>query len=145
MITASGRTGLFPGTGGAGFAIPSNDALGIVRDIRAGDESSTIVIGEAGFIGVRVRPLTPDLATEYGLHVTQGALVIDAVQGMPAANAGIGEGSVVTSVDGTTVDTVDELGPLLHQHHPGDTVNVTWIDASGSHNADVTLVAGPAV
>ena len=37
------------------------------------------------------------------------------------------------------------LTTALHKHHPGDKITVGWLDASGqTHQASVTLVAGPA-
>jgi S1-C subfamily serine protease len=145
MITASARSG-FPDTAsGVGFAIASNRALSVVNQVRAGDESGSIVIGPAGFLGVQVRSLDPQTADRLGLGVTSGALVIGVVPGTPAARAGIPQFAVITLVGGQAVRSAPSLGPALHSHEPGDQVSVTWVDRQGTHTVTVVLIAGPAV
>ena len=62
----------------------------------------------------------------------------------PAAAAGIRAGDTITAVDGTTVRTSAALRRAVAAHSPGDSVGVTWTDASGtSHTATVTLADGP--
>jgi len=47
-------------------------------------------------------------------------------------------------VGGQSVASSADLRFALQRHSPGDSVSVTWIDASGSqHTATVQLVAGP--
>jgi len=73
-----------------------------------------------------------------------GAAVAGVVSGSPADQAGLSRGDVITSVDGTTVDTPTTLTDLLARHHPGDQVSITWIDQTGqSRTAKVALVDGP--
>src|SRR5204862_336321 len=55
MITAGSRSGFGLQTPSAGFAIPSNAALDIANEIRAGRSSPSIIIGPSGFLGVVVR------------------------------------------------------------------------------------------
>ena len=40
---------------------------------------------------------------------------------------------------GKTITNADELGTAIRSHSPGDRVSVTWVNASGSHSATVTL------
>jgi S1-C subfamily serine protease len=132
-------------TTGVGFAIPIDQAMGIVNEIRAGHESSTILLGERGFIGVAVQPV--DAATAQDLHLgsANGALVSGVKDGSPAAQVGITSPSVITKIDGRPVDTLDELGTAIHAKTPGEQLEVTWVDAQGEHTATLTLAAGPAV
>jgi S1-C subfamily serine protease len=116
------------------YAIPINKAVGIADQIEAGTETSKIHIGLPAFLGVGLDAQTTDRA-----------LISSALDGGPAAGAGITAGSVVTAVDGTHIGTAASLKPALQKHQPGDKVSITWTDASGSsHTATVTLVAGPA-
>ena len=148
MITAAARSdfakwGFY--TPGSHFEIRSNDALGIVREIQSGNESPTIIIGPAGFLGVGVQDLDSEAAARLGLNVTSGALVLNVSPGMPAESAGITQQSVITAIDGQRVSSADTLGTAIHRHDPGDQIRVTWVDQSGSHTATVRLIAGPAV
>jgi S1-C subfamily serine protease len=144
MITASARS-QFGQESSVGFAIPSNNALDVVRQVRSGDSSSSVIIGEPGYLGVEVRDLDSQSASQLGLGITSGALVVGVVTGMPADGVGIRQNAVITEVDGKPIGSADDLGPALHQHKPGESVRVTWVDSSGTHSATVNLVSGPAI
>lgn len=140
MITAASRTQSFEQASQRGFAIPVNDAVVVVNQIRSGQETSKVIIGPAGFIGVEVRNPAPSDS------VRSGALVLGVIPGTPAAKAGITAGSVITEVDGTKIDSADALAPVVHAHDPGERIKVSWLDRNGnSHSQTITLIAGPAV
>ena len=64
--------------------------------------------------------------------------------GSPAESAGLQAGDTITAIDGNSVQTVDDIIAALDSHHAGDTVQVTWTDASGQRQgASIKLVAGP--
>jgi S1-C subfamily serine protease len=132
-------------TTGVGFAIPIDAALQIVDQIRAGNGSSDILLGERGFIGVAVEPLDAGTASQLGLGDTNGALVTGVKDGSPAATAGMTAPSVIRAIDGRTIANVDELGSAIHSKTPGQQIQVTWVDAQGQHTATLTLSSGPAV
>jgi S1-C subfamily serine protease len=83
-------------------------------------------------------------ANSFGGATGSGAAVLGVVSGTPAAQAGLVQGDVITSVGGQSVDSASALSSVLAQHHPGDSVQVVWSDASGqAHSATVTLATGP--
>ena len=130
---------------GTGFAIPINNAIGIVNEIRAGHGSSEILLGERGFMGVAVQPVDPAAAAQLGLGDTSGVLVAGVQPGSPAAKVGMTAPAVIRSIDGQAINTTDELGTAIHSKVPGEQIQVTWIDQQGQHSASVTLSSGPAV
>ena len=143
MITAGNDHTESTGGPTVGFAIPIDTALAVVDQIHSGTETGTILLGERGYLGVAVRPL--DETTAQRLGVTSGAMVVGLDTDSPAGAAGMTTPAVIRSIDGQPVPSIDELGPLLHSHVPGDSVTVDWVDASGTHSASVTLIGGPAV
>lgn len=144
MITA-GSTGRFSRTQSrVGFAIPSNSTLDVVNQVRSGRGSSTVFIGQTGFLGVGGQTLDDATAAQLGLRITSGALVTTVQQGSPAEQAGITKNSVITAIDGKAIDSWTALGPAIHVHKPGDRMQVKWVDQSGTHSATVTLISGPA-
>jgi S1-C subfamily serine protease len=146
MITAGQSVGRRTTATTVGFAIPTNTALTVVNQIRSGQATSEVILGQVGYIGVQVTDLTPSMAAQLGLSATSGALVTGVVAGSPAANAGIGRYSLITSAAGVTVDSSATLGAALHSHKPGDRVDVTWVDSTGvTHTASITLGTGPAI
>jgi len=151
-------------TASAGFAIPITKALNVAKQIASGDASSTIVIGTPGLLGVEVAAVDAgsfpgkgfggfggaggfgdSAGGSTGSSITQGATVAGVVSGSAAATIGLSVGDVITAVDGHTVSSAAGLSNVLDATHSGDTVSVTWTDASGtSHTADATLGTGPA-
>jgi S1-C subfamily serine protease len=116
-----------------GFAIPINDALSISQQIEKGIATSSIHIGYPGFLGVSVLPSS------------SGALVQGALQGGPAARAGIGAGDKITRVNDTTITNSTQLRKTVSAYQPGSRVSVTYTDPNtGRHTVSVTLATGPA-
>ncbi|MCP9965568.1 S1C family serine protease [Actinomadura madurae] len=92
-----------------GYAIPSDRALEIARQIQRGEASSTVHIGRTAMLGVKVR-------SNGG---SPGALVTELVPGSPAATAGIPVGAAIVTLGGSAVDTPAALTALMLSHHPG--------------------------
>ena len=146
MITA-GQNGPGQLSSDVGFAIPTDNALAIVNQIRDHQGSDSIFIGPRGFLGVSVQDLTAKRAGLAGVDpATTGVFVAASLPGTPAAAAGIPDNVVITSIDGQDITSATSLGSVLHQHEPGDVVQVTWVDASGSHTRSIALMGGgPAI
>ena len=145
MITAARRSQFRDQGSGTTFAIASSQAVRIVNDVRAGRASSSVFIGPVGYVGISVRELDPDIAAQLRLPSSSGTLVETVYSGGPADRAGIPESAVITAIDGKAIESVEGLSPAIHVHKPGDIIRVTWVDGSGTHHSNVTLVAGPAI
>ena len=114
------------------YAVPIHDALSIVDQIEAGNESGDVTIGPAPFLGI------------VAGQSSGGVGVAEVEQGGPAAKAGVTAGDTVTAVDGTKVGSLAALRDVLAQHEPGDSVGITWRDASGAqHSGTVHLADSP--
>jgi serine protease Do len=121
-ITTAASVNFRMGPGGKGFAIPINDAMATANQIRSGAASDTVHIGPPVLLGVGVRT-TP--------RNEPGVLVADVLQGGPAQAAGLVSGDILTTLDGTPLDTATTLTSVLDRHYPGDVIDLTWIDGSG--------------
>lgn len=88
---------------GIGFAVPSNMARNVMRQV--------VEHGEVrrGRVGLLVQTLTPDLAEAMDLPRKTGALVSQVSPGSPAARAGIERGDVVVAMDGEPVRSSADL------------------------------------
>jgi S1-C subfamily serine protease len=116
-----------------GYAIPINKAITLVKLIEAGKASTLVHIGKTAFIGMNVADANGG-----------GVAVQSVVPNLPAANAGIAQGDVVTALDSTPVGTTDDLRAALFAHHPGDSVTVHFTDPLGNQTqAQLTLADGP--
>jgi S1-C subfamily serine protease len=135
---SSGSSGS-SGTGSAtqGYAIPINTALSIAKEIEAGQASSTVHIGATAFLGLEIA------SSQSGYY--QGVTLAGTRAGTAAAQAGLGQGDVVTALDGKSVTSGTDITKILVGHHPSDKVSITWTDTAGqSHTATLTLGTGPA-
>jgi len=121
-ITTAASVNFRLGPGGKGFAIPINDAMGVVGQIRAGIPSDTVHIGPPVLLGVGVRTAPRDEI---------GVLIQEVMRGGPADQAGLVAGDLITVLDGVTLDSTNTLTSVLDRHYPGDVIDLTWIDGSG--------------
>jgi S1-C subfamily serine protease len=125
------------GDAGEAYAIPIQKALDVAHRITSGTGGDGIHIGATrGVLGVGVN----DSRTSSG----SGALVRQVAGDSPADDAGITEGSLITSVNGTAVRSASALTRIMAPFGARDRVRVTWTDRSGdSHRATVTLEEAP--
>lgn len=134
-VDTAASTGYQFQAGTEGFAIPINHAFAIAKQILAGQSSNTVHIGAAALIGVLVEDATQGA----------GADVVTVETGTPAMGAGLVPGDVINSLAGKTVTSARSLTDLMQRHHPGQTVQLGWIDTSGQQQrASVQLATGPA-
>jgi serine protease Do len=105
---------------GIGFATPINTIRELLPQLRTGKISR-------GVIGVSISrdPITKEVALEFGLPNTNGALVSGVSPGTPAAKAGIQPGDVIVEYNGRPVTDSDSLVEMVVNTKPGTTVPVT--------------------
>jgi S1-C subfamily serine protease len=139
MDTAASVGRRFSSGPATGFAIPINRAKAIADQIAAGQASGNVHIGEAAFLGVEVQP-----ASGNGSGSSSGAVVSGVAPNTPAQTAGLAAGDTIVAFDGKAVNSPSDLTQLISGHHPGDRVQVGWVDQSGQHHsATVRLMSGP--
>jgi putative serine protease PepD len=121
----AGSGGGQSGSIGLGFAIPADQAK------RIADELVSTGTASHGSLGVQ---LSTD-ATKGA-----GAAIAQVVDGGPAAAAGLPSNAVITKIDGQVIDGPEALVAAVRSRAPGDTVSVTYLDASGTaQTTQVTL------
>jgi Do/DeqQ family serine protease len=103
---------------GLGFAIPSNMAKHVMDQLISG---GTV---RRAKLGVRIQPISPDMASALGLSTTRGALVSTVDEGSPAAKAGLKQGDVITEYNGKPVADNNQLRNAVASTTPGTTVPV---------------------
>ena len=121
------------GNAGVGFAIPVNQAR------RTMDRIATDGKITRGYLGVNPQAVTEDLAKEFKLPDTGGALVGGVQPNAPAAAAGIREGDVIIELDGKKVTDPRHLRLTVSQTPPQTKVGVKVIRDGKEKNFAVTL------
>jgi serine protease Do len=122
---------------GIGFATPINMAKR--------SRESLVKTGKVmrGYLGVSVGPLSPELAKEFKVSDTCGALVRDITRGGPADKAGLKPGDVIRKYDGRTVSESDELLAMVASTDPGATVSLEILRNGEPLTLKVTLDQRP--
>jgi S1-C subfamily serine protease len=132
------------GNVGIGFAIPIDTAKEEIAQLEAGGsggapESGTAPAGSGGFLGISGASITPELAQQYGLAAESGVLVEEAVQGGPAAEAGIEAGDVIVAIDGQQLAGMEELAQVVGADEPGAEVELTVVRGGETGTVSATL------
>jgi len=113
-IIAPGQSGSI----GIGFAIPSNAASNVITQL--------IKYGETkrGWLGVRIQPVTKEIADVEKLKNTEGALVASVGEESPAKKAGLKAGDIILKFDGKKIDKMRDLPKLVSNTEVGKTVEL---------------------
>ena len=128
------RTGYYQGYG---FAVPIDLAQRVMEDL--------IEFGEVrrAYLGIVMRPVESVDAEYYQLPRPMGALIQDAVEGSPAAIAGLQQEDVVVELDGTPIERPSQLQLLIAQHRPGEEVSVRFYRDGEIQEATIRLGTAP--
>lgn len=122
---------------GIGFAISINTAKPIADQLVA---TGHVV---HPYLGIQYAPLTPSLATQYGISASYGMIVGAVQSGSPAAQAGLQRLDVITALNGTALKSESSLAEVINQYKPGDTVTLTVLRNNQTVTIKVTLGTMP--
>ena len=118
----------------AGFGLNVADIQDDVQQILS---TGNLVVAS---MGASTTDVTPEMAILYGLP--QGAQLVTADKGGPAAVAGMISGDVITQVDDVRIDSAHPLSLLLRSRfHANQRVTVTYTRAGSSTQAELTLTS----
>ncbi len=106
---------------GVGFAIPVNMIKTVLPTLLQGGKVTR------GMLGVIIQNLTPQLAQQFKLSATQGALVAQVNRDSPAEKAGIESGDVIVKFEGKSVANVSNLRNLVAATAPGTKAKLSVI------------------
>ncbi len=121
------------GSIGIGFAVPSNTAVNVIKQLREFGET------RRGWLGVRIQEVTDEIAESLGMSEAEGALVAGVTANGPAAEAGLEPGDVVISFDGKDVPTMRDLPRMVADTKVGKAVDVTVLRKGEEVNLSVIL------
>jgi len=102
------------------FAIPISRAIPILSELMTRE---TLTDDEKGALGISTRTVDEDIAYLYGWPI--GAYIISVVEGSPAEAANLYIGDIVTSVNGVTITTSDQLVAAVSSYRHGATIELT--------------------
>jgi serine protease Do len=124
-----------------GFAIPINEAKGIIETVKTTGKLTR------AYLGVQYVMLTADSAKELKLSVSQGAYIStdegSVVSGSPADKAGLKGGDVIVKVGAIKLTDSVSLASAVGRNKVGDTVELTVLRSGKEQKIKVTLSEAP--
>lgn len=121
------------GSVGIGFAVPSNVVAHVVHQLKEYGRT------RRGWLGVRIQPVTPEIAEGLGLPEASGALVASVTPDSPAEAAGFQIGDTIVRFNGIPIDDMRELPRAVVRTEVGLEVEVIVIRDGEEHAIDVVL------
>ena len=108
---------------GMGYAIPISGVSDIIDNLMNQETKHKVSEEKKGYLGVKGYDVTEESAKKYNMPT--GVYVAEIVKGGGAEEAGITKGNVITALNGTTVNSMEELQKELGDYESGKTVSVT--------------------
>jgi Do/DeqQ family serine protease len=123
---------------GLGFAIPINMARRVMPQLLATGRVTR------GWLGIRIQPLTEDLAPSFGAKEGDGVLVADVMPDSPAEKGGLKNGDVILEFEGQKTGEVPDLQRAVADTPPGKAARVTILREGKKETIEVPLGEMPA-
>ena len=120
-----------------GFAVPINQAVGILSQLKASGRVSR------GYMGVLLTDVTPALQRSLSLGASRGALVQDVTAGSPAERAGLHVYDVILDVEGLDIATNEELIRNISARQPGTVARLGVVRDARRFTLPVKLAERP--
>ena len=101
---------------GIGFAIPSNQAVDVIEQIKRYGAP------RRSWLGVALQPVDEDLANQFGLNTkngAQGALIVGIIDKSPAAAAGLKVGDIILKIDNQEIKKSQNLPRIVANEKSG--------------------------
>ena len=107
---------------GMGFAIPISQAEPMLDQVMSQETREKVDESQASYLGVTCMDSTTTVNEMYNIPV--GVFIYDVEENGPADQAGIKKGDVITKIDGTSVQTKEDLTGRLEYYKAGETVDI---------------------
>lgn len=127
------NTAVAIGAQGIGFAIPSNKAQKIIKDLEA---FGKVVRPN---LGVEVVDLTPEIIRFLGINISEGVMIKEIKTDGPAYNAGLKKGDIIYAINSEIVKNTIYYRKILDKYKPGDNIKIDIIRLGKRLSKNVVL------
>ena len=123
---------------GMGFAIPISKAQPILDELMSKETRDKVEDEKkAAYIGITCKNVTSDAAEYYNMPL--GVFVDSVSEDGPADKAGIQAGDIIRKIDGTSVETFDNLTEQLSYYEAGEKIDFVISRANGGEYKEQTV------
>jgi serine protease Do len=129
------------GAQNVGFALPVNQAMRIIDQVKNGTKISVPYLGVRYIVIDSAVQKDAQLPFDYGVLVLRGNKMTDlaVMLGSPAEKAGIIENDIILEVNGEKINKDNQLGDLIVKHNVGDKLNLKVWHKGEIKDVQVTL------
>ncbi|CAN7464194.1 DegQ family serine endoprotease [Pararhizobium sp. LjRoot255] len=121
------------GSIGIGFSVPTELAQNIINQLKEFGET------HRGWLGVRIQPVTDEIAESLKMQSPKGALIAGIIKGGPVDGGQIKTGDVIVKFDGRDVVEMRDLPRAVAESPVGKAVDVVIIRDGKEMTVKVTL------
>ena len=107
------------------------------------DTGADLRITRRPMLGIMGNDFNEEIAASIGVPVTEGTRLADAIEGMGAAKAGLKGDDVIVEMDGTSLRSWEDLGPVLQRRQAGDVVSVVFYRGPDKQEVEMELMGRP--
>ncbi|HSO94590.1 MAG TPA: trypsin-like peptidase domain-containing protein [Acidimicrobiia bacterium] len=118
-----------------GFAIPISNAIPVFNDLRTGRKPA--------FLGVSTTDLSPSIASQLNVSVTDGAVITQVSTNTPASSAGLKKNDVIVQIGQTPIKGSADVQTAVRSHQPGDTVQIVIVRGTSRQTLSAKLTQRP--
>ncbi|ASY63643.1 HtrA protease/chaperone protein [Sinorhizobium sojae CCBAU 05684] len=118
---------------GIGFAVPTELAVNVVNQLKEFGET------RRGWLGVRIQPVSDDIAESLKMERPHGALVSGIIEGGPISHGEIKAGDIITRFDGADIAEIRDLIRAVGESPVGKAVDVVIIREGKEQTVRITL------
>ena len=107
---------------GVGYAIPISDVSDIITDLMNRQTKTKVDEAKQGALGIKGFDVTSQYSQQFNMPA--GVYVSEVIRGGGADEAGMTKGSIITELNGTSINNMTTLKNELQYYAEGDTVTV---------------------
>lgn len=123
---------------GMGYAIPISDASKVLTNLMNKETRSKVDDSEKGYLGITGQDVSSDIAKAYNMPT--GVYISEVTEGSGADAAGLTKGSIITGMEGVTIDCMETLQDQLAYYKVGEQVELTvQVPADGGDYKEQTF------
>lgn len=111
------------GVEGMGYAIPISDASDVIETLMNKETRTKLPEGKQGYLGIQPAEVGSEVSQMYNMPA--GVYISEVIKGGAADKAGLSKGSIITKIEGSSIDSVSALREQLQYYSPGEAVSVT--------------------
>ena len=127
---------------GIGYAMPISDVSDLIQNLMNQETKTKVPENQRGMLGITGMSVSDAFSQQ--IDVPAGVYVMEVSSGSGADKAGMTKGSIITAINGSSIDSMEALQEQLQYYAKGDTVSLTILvpQTNGEYEdqtLDVTL------